>query len=298
MMDYITAHQGQANYVASFLIADILLFISFVCALKIDMDLELPVNKDAMGGLRAILTNFEILLFLVMMFVCGSMYGFVETFLFVFLKEDLHAPMYLFRLTITTGDVVSLPFLYYSDTVVKKVGCHGIIAIALLMYGVRYAGYSYIQCAWYAFPFEALEVFTFYSLQVGAAEFARAHAPPGMLATVTGLQGGAHNGLGKGFGGLLGGFTIEYTKSTHRAFWNFGLVAFLVGVIYSAYVLIMLVKRKVTGKPSGPAVETSKDGKTGEPEEENFLTAVPVDLEKRLSGNGAAKTESKEVKED
>ena len=33
-----------------------------------------------------------------------------------------------------------------------------------------------------------------------------------MLATVTGLQGGAHNGLGKGFGGLLGGFTIEYTK--------------------------------------------------------------------------------------
>ena len=30
----------------------------------------------------------------------------------------------------------------------------------------RYVGYSYIQCAWYAFPFEALEVFTFFSLQV------------------------------------------------------------------------------------------------------------------------------------
>ena len=116
-----------------------------------------------------------------------------------------------------------------------------------------------------------------------------------MLATVTGLQGGAHNGLGKGFGGLLGGFTIEYTKSTHRAFWNFGLVAFLVGVIYSAYVLIMLVKKKVTGKTSAAAAETAKDSKTGEPEEENFLTAVP-DLEKRLSGNGAATTESKEVK--
>jgi len=165
---------------------------------------------------------------------------------------------------------------------------------------MKYVGYSYIQCAWYAFPFEALEVFTFFSLQVGAAEFARAHAPPGMLATVTGLQGGAHNGLGKGFGGLLGGFTIEYTKSTHRAFWNFGLVAFLVGVIYSAYVLIMLVKKKVTGKTSAAAAETAKDSKTGEPEEENFLTAVPVpfpDLEKRLSGNGAATTESKEVKE-
>ena len=60
---------------------------------QIDMDLELPKSKDSMGGLKAILTNLEILLFLVMMFVCGSMYGFVETFLFVFLKEDLHAPM-------------------------------------------------------------------------------------------------------------------------------------------------------------------------------------------------------------
>ena len=110
-----------------------------------------------------------------------------------------------------------------------------------------------------------------------------------MLATVTGLQGGAHNGLGKGFGGLLGGFTIEYTKSTHRAFWNFGLAAFLVGVIYSAYVLIMLVKRKVMGEP----VETAKDPKS--PEEETFDIEVP-DLEKRLSGNGA-KTESKEMKE-
>ena len=60
---------------------------------QIDMDLELPKSKDSMGGLKAILTNMEILLFLVMMFVCGSMYGFVETFLFVFLKEDLHAPM-------------------------------------------------------------------------------------------------------------------------------------------------------------------------------------------------------------
>ena len=116
-----------------------------------------------------------------------------------------------------------------------------------------------------------------------------------MLATVTGLQGGAHNGLGKGFGGLLGGFTIEYTKSTHRAFWNFGLVAFLVGVIYSAYILFMFVKRKVSGEASRPAVETSKDSK--EAEEEKFITAVP-DLEKRLSGNGAAKTESKEVKEE
>ena len=51
---------------------------------------------------------------------------------------------------------------------------------------------------------------------MGAAKFIAEKAPPGLLATLTGLEGGAHNGLGKGFGGLLGGFTIEYTKSTHK----------------------------------------------------------------------------------
>ena len=34
------------------------------------------------------------------------------------------------------------------------------------IFAFRYIGYSYINCAWYAFPFEAMEVFTFFSLQV------------------------------------------------------------------------------------------------------------------------------------
>ena len=141
---------------------------------------------------------------------------------------------------------------------------------------------------------------------MGAAEFVKSHAPPGMVATLTGLQGGAHNGLGKvglqpltqipeisdifkisenheiseipeilksmrsssysrfqGFGGLLGGFTIEYTKSTHRAFWNFGLVAFICGSVYSLYVLVMMLVRRRkggvrsqgVGAPSQPSAE-------------------------------------------
>jgi hypothetical protein len=39
-----------------------------------------------MQGLRAIFSSVSCITFLIMMFVCGSMFGFVETFLFVFLK--------------------------------------------------------------------------------------------------------------------------------------------------------------------------------------------------------------------
>jgi len=274
LMDYITAQQGQPNYVASFIIADIMFLMSFLCALKIDTDLELPINKDAMKGLRSILTNFEILLFLVMMFICGIMYGFVETFLFVFLKEDLHAPMYLLGLTITTGAVVSLPFLYYSDAIVKKVGYNFVIAAALVAYAIRYIGYSYINCAWYAFPFEAMEVFTFFSLQVGAAKFVAEHAPRGMLATLTGLQGGAHNGLGKGFGGLLGGFTIETTKSTHKAFRLFGFTCAGVSVLYISIQTVQAILRKVQ---PGPSRQGKGDGQESEEAQEKEETRKDID---------------------
>ena len=69
----------------------------------------------------------------------------------------------------------------------------------------------------------------------------------GMLATVTGLQGGAHNGLGKGFGGLLGGITIETTKSTHRAFWLFGVVCAAVSFVYICLISILAFKDRKSG---------------------------------------------------
>ena len=68
-----------------------------------------------------------------------------------------------------------------------------------------------------------------------------------MLATVTGLQGGAHNGLGKGFGGLLGGITIETTKSTHKAFWLFGVVCLGISVVYISIISIIYFKQRNDG---------------------------------------------------
>ena len=95
-----------------------------------------------MKGLKKIFTNINILVLLVVNFILGCCWGFVETFLFVYLKDDLKAPMYLLGdsenkrsllhsicltyaslsgLTITVGAVVSIPFLIWSDWIVLKV---------------------------------------------------------------------------------------------------------------------------------------------------------------------------------
>ena len=124
------------------------------------------------------------------------------------------------------------------------------------MYGVRYVGYSYTNCAWYAFPFEALEVFTFAHLQVASAKFVKDYSPPGALATLTGITGGAHNGLGKGLGGLIGGVIIEMTKNTKMAFWYFGLFSFACGSLYGVVVNSM---RFCVRKPPKPVNQTARD---------------------------------------
>jgi len=46
----------------------------------------------------------------------------------------------------------------------------------------------------------------------------KAFAPPGTLATLTGLTGGAHYGFGKGIGGLVGGVLKDQLQSTALAF--------------------------------------------------------------------------------
>ena len=146
-------------------------------------------------------------------------------------------------------------------------GVYNSLAWALLMYGVRYVGYSYTNCAWYAFPFEALEVFTFAHVQVASAVFIRDIAPPGALATLTGITGGAHNGLGKGLGGLVGGVIIDTTKNTKTAWWYFGLFAFGFGGLYGGFVNLMRLcgrKPPVTKKDRGHD-DSSEDVENIEP---------------------------------
>ena len=88
VMDKITAMTGSINYTAPFMISNVLLLCSLISLCFIDKDIGLP-KSDTMKGVKTILTDINIMVFLVMIFVCGIMFGFVETFLFVYLKVKI-----------------------------------------------------------------------------------------------------------------------------------------------------------------------------------------------------------------
>ncbi len=99
----------------------------------------------------------------------------------------------------------------------------------------RYVGYSYITNPWLAFPFEALEVFTYQLKKVATSRYVGENAPEGLLATLNGLAGGMHYGFGKGTGGLIGGAIIASTGSIALAFRYFGVGAAVFGLVYFVY---------------------------------------------------------------
>ena len=62
----------------------------------------------------------------------------------------------------------------------------------------------------------------------------------GLLATLNGLVGGLHYGLGKGTGSLVGGALIASFGSTAYAFRIFGLIALVCGLLYTFYAYVIL----------------------------------------------------------
>ena len=235
LMDHIANQtDGQPNYYVPFFGQNVFLIICIITVFCIKMDLDLP-KSSGMKGVKKIFTNLDICFFLAVMFVLGNCFGFVETFLFMYLKDEMHAPMYLLGLTITTGAVVSIPFLYVSDWIVGKMGNENVFITAFVMYAIRYVGYSYISSPWMAFPFEALEVFTYQLKKVATSRYVGENAPEGLLATLNGISGGLHYGFGKGTGGLIGGAIIAWTGSIALAFRYFGVGAAIFGLIYFLY---------------------------------------------------------------
>lgn len=47
-------------------------------------------------------------------------------------------------MTITFASVIGIPFLYISDSIVRKIGSVNVIVCAFIAYCIRFFGYSFI----------------------------------------------------------------------------------------------------------------------------------------------------------
>ena len=106
-----------------------------------------------LGNVKILLKSFPVWILFVIIFILGTLWGFVESYLFWYLL-DLGAPKLLLGFTLTTGALISLPFLVSAEWFVKKFGYANLMIIALAFYFIRCFGYSLISSPYWCFPFE------------------------------------------------------------------------------------------------------------------------------------------------
>jgi MFS_1 like family len=143
LIDYYSKELGYTDYSAAFYCFDVLLVVTAITVFLMPLGKRLPAD-NVFRDLWNLLTMPHVICFIIFLFVLGNFWGFIESFLFLYLKE-LGAPNYLLGITITVGTISSIPFLYTSEKLTKIFGHVNLIVIAFFSHAIRLVGYSFIE---------------------------------------------------------------------------------------------------------------------------------------------------------
>lgn len=143
LIDYTSKGLEYTDYSAAFYTYDILLCISAVSVFLMPLGEKLPAD-NVFRDLFNLLKMPHVIIFILFLFVLGNYWGFIESFLFLYLKE-LGAPNYLLGITITVGTVSSIPFLYGAEKITRVFGHVNLIIVAFFSHAGRLVGYSFIE---------------------------------------------------------------------------------------------------------------------------------------------------------
>lgn len=269
---------GHTDYSAAFYTYDILLIVSAFTVFMMPLGTKLPAD-NIVRDLIKIFKMANVIVFIIFMFILGNLWGFIESFLFLYLK-DLGSPTYLLGVTVTVGTVSSMPFLYGADKIMKQVGHVNLIIIAFFAHATRLMGYSFIESPWWCFPFEAMESLSVHLMWVAAATYCALLAPKNLLATLIGVIGMAHFSIGRGSGSFLGGHIIGEI-GTRQAFRLMGLIAVVSGSIY--WIMHFIWLRKYEEAMYEDAYDQDEKAEKGGTLEPRFKDAGTMVSMERLS---------------
>ncbi|XP_038112525.1 major facilitator superfamily domain-containing protein 6 [Culex quinquefasciatus] len=265
MIDYYSSGTGDTNYRPAFYTYDVLLGLSLISVVFLPVGHKQP-SESIMQHLFKILRLPHVLMFIFFLFFLGAFWGFIESYLFVIMKE-MGSPNYLLGLTYTVGTVASIPMMYLTGPITRWAGHVNLLVVAFMAHALRILGYSFIENPFWCFPIELNEAISCYFMWVVATTYCAVLAPNNLVATLIGVSGMVHFCLGKGVGSFVGGFLIA-EHGTRLGFRYTGYIALVCGACYK---LLHLVWLKKYDKPSK------------EEAAEHDQTVLQTMLEKRVS---------------
>jgi len=127
---------------------------------------EKPEEQTSfLDQLKQIPWNMDLILFLIVIFVCGWCMGFVATFLFIFIKDTLNGTQLIMGISVLVTCCFEIPVFYYSKELLDRVSPDWTITISLFAYVLRFGLYwsfaRFLVNPWFILIPEILHGFTF-----------------------------------------------------------------------------------------------------------------------------------------
>ena len=94
--------------------------VAALCILKLRLDFKPPAKK-VFQNIRTVLLRFDVMSYLIVFFIAGTMWGFLESFLFWYM-EDLGATKLLLGISLGAGTLTAIPLTILSHLLLKNIG--------------------------------------------------------------------------------------------------------------------------------------------------------------------------------
>ena len=189
-------------------------------------------------GLRALISNRQWLLFLLVAFASGAGLAVVHHFLFLYM-EDMGASRSVMGVALTIGTFSEMTVFFFSDRLLRRWGRRRLLVFSMLAGAVRVGAYSAIESPGLVLAVQLLHGPSFALLWVAGVSYANSLAPPGLGATAQGLFLGVNFGLGGAVGALAGGALYQSLGAMAMYRWA--------GVWLLAGALLFAVASRVVG---------------------------------------------------
>ena len=193
----------------TFVIASIILGIGVIIALRLPRyDGAGAVTTRTLRGAGTLLRNKQLLLFLVLVALLQSGAAAVFSFVPVYLDE-IGASRGMVGLAIGLQGLGELPLYLLAATIIRRIGPHRTIVLAITVFGVRSLAYSIITVPALAAAVELLHGLSFSLFLVSSVQYVDQLVPSEWRATGQSLLSTAYFGLGGIIGNLWSGFLLD-----------------------------------------------------------------------------------------
>ncbi|OWA55525.1 hypothetical protein BV898_19909 [Hypsibius exemplaris] len=172
----------------------------------------------------------DVILFWSGIFVVGICTGMLRSCIPWFLAE-LGANGLLVGMNFFIQCMYETPIMAVSGWIIRKLGFHTCMLLALLAFGVRFVALYFLLDPWYILLINLTHVFCFGLFYASMMGFAFEKAPPGTRGTLQGILSGTFSGVGQGIGGLTAGF-IYQAYGGRTAWLSFGILALVTAFFY------------------------------------------------------------------